>query len=76
VKGLLGPLLELIAFGFALLVAVALLSLFWPLACLAGGYAIFHSSRALGYEWQQWEWGLVVLAVLLQLGVFVKARVG
>lgn len=71
-KGLLGPLLVFIGGAMTLALGLALLGLFWPLVVLGASLAVLHSPKALGLDWQHWEWLLVMWVSWKQVHVFKR----
>lgn len=52
------------------LILLFLFSKIWPLMLLGAGLVVAHAPKMLGIDWQDWEWGLVALAVVIQAALF------
>jgi len=60
------------------ILALLFIQKLWPTLLLVVGLTLVHSPPSkfffIGADWQQWEWGLVAIAIVLQIQIFERRK--
>jgi hypothetical protein len=60
------------------LLALIFIQKSWPTLLLIVGLVFAHSPQSkffiIGADWQEWEWGLVALAIVLQIQILKRSK--